>query len=83
MVSFYDIHFRSNNPKVFLKAPLAPIFINFEGEARTEKSYFLVRIFQKVCKNAFLSCFFFQNFASKILPLKVLFDALGELAKLN
>ena len=29
---FYDIHFRRTNPKIFLKAPWAPIYFNFEGE---------------------------------------------------
>ena len=49
--------FLVSDPKNFLKAPLTPIYTNFEGAAR-----FLVHIFQKVSKNA---CFwlFFQNYA--------------------
>ena len=42
-----------------LRCPfLAPIHTNFEGEARALKPNFSVKIFQKVPKNAFLSCFF-------------------------
>ena len=33
--------------KIFLKAPLAPIYTNFEGGARAEKRDFLVKTFQK------------------------------------
>ena len=49
------------DPKNFLKAPLAPIYNNFEREARAEKRNFLVNNFQKVPKNTLFG--FFQNFA--------------------
>ena len=41
------------DPKVFLKAPLAPKYINFEGERAPKKRNFLVKIFQKVPKKTF------------------------------
>ena len=53
--------FLMTDPKIFSKAPLAPIYTNFKGEARAEKRDFLVNIFQKVPKNAFFDLFF-QNF---------------------
>ena len=34
---FRDIHFSLTDPKIFLKAPLAPKHTNFEGGARAEK----------------------------------------------
>ena len=48
--------------KNFLKAPMALIYTNFEGERAPKKRDVLVKIFEKVPKNAFLACFF------KILP---------------
>ena len=43
---FWDIHFWQTDPKIFLKAPSAPINTNFEGGARAEKkSNFLVKNF--------------------------------------
>ena len=68
-------------PKIFLKAPLTPICTNFEGEARAEKRVFLVKIFQKLPKNAFFGLFFFQNFACGVENCTLnqgLFSALGE-----
>ena len=51
---------------MFLRAPSAPIYTNFEGGGGAPiKRNFLVNIFQKVPKNAFLACFF------KILPHKI------------
>ena len=47
----------SKDPKIFLKAPLSPIFTNSEGGA-IEK---LVKFFQKLPKNAFFGLIF-QNF---------------------
>ena len=55
-----DIHCWLPDPITFRQAP---IFINFEGKARAEKTLFLVQIFQKVLKNSFLAGFFFQNYA--------------------
>ena len=60
--TFYEIHFLPTDPKIFLKAPLAPIYTNFEGERAPKKRDFLVKIFQKVPKNAFFGLFF-QIFA--------------------
>ena len=51
--TFSEIHFLPTNPKIFLKAPLAPIYTNFEGERAPKKRYFFVKIFQKVPKNGF------------------------------
>ena len=42
------------DPKIFLKALLAPIYTNFEGERAPKKNaIFFVKIFQKVPKNGF------------------------------
>ena len=37
-VLFWDIHCRLTDPKPFLKATLAPIYTNFEGEARQKNA---------------------------------------------
>ena len=51
------------DPKMFLKAPWAPMYTNFEGGARAEKTQFFGQKFSKKClKTPFLACFF------KILP---------------
>ena len=50
------------DPKIFLKAPAAPIYANFEGECAPKKRNFLVKLFQKLPINAFFGLFF-QNFA--------------------
>ena len=60
---FKEIQFWPTNLKIFLKAPLAPIYTNFEGGARAKKKRnFSVKVFQKVPKNAFFGLLF-QNFA--------------------
>ena len=51
-------------PKIFLKAPLAPIYINFEGGARAEKTRFFGQHFPKNAKKRF----FFLTYFVKILP---------------
>ena len=56
--TFSEIHFWPTDPKIFLKAPLAPIYTNFEGERAPKKTRFFVEIFQKVPKNGFFDCFF-------------------------
>ena len=62
--TFSEIHFWPTDPKIFLKAPLAPIYTNFERErAPKKKRNFFVKIFQKVPKNGFF-WLFFQKFAS-------------------
>ena len=51
--TFSEIHFWPTDPKIFLKAPLAPIYTNFEGERAPKKRDFFVKIFQKLPKNGF------------------------------
>ena len=45
-----DLQFWLTDPKVLLKAPSAPIFVNFVGEARAEKTHFCGQMFQKFPK---------------------------------
>ena len=56
--TFSEIHFWPTDPKIFLKAPSAPIYTNFEGERAPKKRDFFVKIFQKLPKNGFFDCFF-------------------------
>ena len=56
--TFLRNRFFVTNAKLFLNSPLAPIYTKFDGGADTKKRNFLVRIFQKVRKNAFFACFF-------------------------
>ena len=42
-----EIQFWPTDLKIFLKAPLAPIYINFEGGARAEKRRFFGQNFPK------------------------------------
>ena len=51
------ILFQKSDPKIFLKAPLAPIYTNFKGERAPKKRVFSVKIFRKVPKNGFFDCF--------------------------
>ena len=46
--TFSEIHLWPTDTKIFLKAPLAPIYTNFEGERAPKKTRFFVKIFQKV-----------------------------------
>ena len=55
--TFSEIHFWPTDPKIFLEAPLAPIYTNFEGERAPKKTLFFVKIFQKLPKNGFLTVF--------------------------
>ena len=59
--TFSEIHFWPTDPKIFLKAPSAPIYTNFEGERAPKKRDFFVKIFQKLPENGFSDCFFFKN----------------------
>ena len=54
-------------PKIFLKAPLAPIYTNIEGGARAEKTQFFIQNFPA---------------AQKFWPKQGLFSALAEHEKL-
>ena len=69
------------DPKIFLKAPLAPLYTNFEGGA--EKVRFFVKYFHKVPRNAFFS-FFFSKFClrRRKFDQNSLCNALGELGNL-
>ena len=50
-VLFWDIQFWLTDLEIFPKAPLAPIYTNFEGGARAEKTQFYGQNFpQKVPK---------------------------------
>ena len=54
--------FLADRPSNFLKAPLAPMYTNFEGGARAEKNaIFWSKLSKKCLKRLFLD--FFQNFA--------------------
>ena len=73
LCTFLGYLFWVTDHKFFLKAPLAPIYTNdlytfganitLRGERAPKKRNFLIKIFQKVPKNAFFGLFFFQNFA--------------------
>ena len=57
--TFSEIHFWPTDPKIFLKAPLAPIYTNFEGErAPKKKRIFLSNFFKNCPKTAFFTLFF-------------------------
>ena len=45
--TFSEIHFWPNDPKIFLKAPMAPIYSNFEGERAPKKTRFFCQNFSK------------------------------------
>ena len=56
--TFSDIHFWRIDPKIFLKAPLAPIYTNFEGERAPKKTQFFCQNFSKSAqKRLFLTVF--------------------------
>ena len=56
--TFQEIHFWPTDPKNFLQAPSAPIFTNFEGGARAEKTQFFGQNFPKSAQKR-LFCLFF------------------------
>ena len=45
--TFSEMHFWPTDPKIFLKAPLAPIYTNFEGERASKKTQFFCQNFSK------------------------------------
>ena len=55
--TFSEIHFWPTDHKIFLRAPSALIYTNFEGERAPKKRDFFVKIFQNVPKNGFFDCF--------------------------
>ena len=70
LVLFWDIQFWLNDLKIFVKAPLEPVYTNFEGGARAKKNAIFVSKFSKEClktpKSFFNSCF------SQIMPIDLL-----------
>ena len=60
--TFSEIHFCPTDPKIFLKAPLAPIYSNFEGERAPKKTRFFCQNFSKSAQKR-LFLLFFQKFA--------------------
>ena len=60
--TFSEIHFWRTDPKSFLKAPLAPIYTNFEGERTPKKTQFFGQNFSKSAQKR-LFWLFFQKFA--------------------
>ena len=55
---FSEINFWPTDLKIFLKAPWAPIYTNFEGERAPKKTRFFCQNFFKKCpKTAFLTVF--------------------------
>ena len=60
--TFSEIHFWATDPKIFLRAPSAPIYTNFEGERAPKKNAIFWSTFFKKCpKTAFLTVFFFKK----------------------
>ena len=55
--TFSEIHFWPTDPKIFLKAPLAPIYTNFEGERAPKKRDFFSKFFKNCPKTAFVTVF--------------------------
>ena len=56
--TFSEIHFWPTDPKIFLKAPLAPIHTNFKGERAPKKNAIFCQIFSKNAqKRLFLTVF--------------------------
>ena len=60
--TFSEIHFCPTDPKIFLKAPLAPIYTNFEGERAPKKTRFFCQNLSKSAQKR-LFWLFFQKFA--------------------
>ena len=59
ILRYQFLNFWLTDFKIFLRAPLAPIYTSFEGGGgRQKKRNFLVEIFQKVPKNAIFGLFF-------------------------
>ena len=80
LCTIFKYQFLVKDPESFLKAPLAPLYMNFEGGARAEKTQFSGQIFQNSAQKL-LFWPFFQNFGcgAENLAKTGLFSALGEL----
>ena len=59
--TFSEIHFWPTDPKIFLKAPLAPIYTNFEGERAPKKNAIFLSKFFKKCPKRLFWLFFQKN----------------------
>ena len=70
-------------PKKFSKAPLVPVYTNFDGERAPKKRDFLVNVFQKMPKKYFFFVFFIQNFAcgAQNLAKTGSFEFFGKIGK--
>ena len=55
--TIFQYTFSLMDPKIFQKAPLAPISTNFEGAVRRKNAIFWSK-FSKNCPKRFLACFF-------------------------
>ena len=72
--------FLVTDTETFIKAPMAPIYTNFEGEARQKKPDYLVKISKKSLKRLFGVFFFiFLSAAQNIWMKQGLFTASGDL----
>ena len=72
------------DPKIFLRAPSAPIYTNFKGGTNAKKTQFFGQPFTKnFLKLPFLACFFFKFLpvAQKLWSEWGLYSDLGELRK--
>ena len=56
--TFSEIHFWPTDPKIFLKAPLAPIYTNFEGERAPKKNAIFCQNFSKSAQKRLFDYFF-------------------------
>ena len=63
MKSVFEIH-EEIPIQIFLKAPLAPIYTNIEKERAPKNATFWSKCSKMCPQTAFLTCFFFQKFAS-------------------
>ena len=81
--SHYLQRFLVTDPKIFLKAPLAPIYTNIGEGARAGKKFFFSKFLKKCLKTTFSACLFkIMLAAKKFWPKQGLFSALVELEKL-
>ena len=51
--TFSETHFWPTDPKIFLKAPWAPVYTNFEGERAPKKNDFCQNFSKSVQKRLF------------------------------
>ena len=82
--TFSEIHFWPTDPKIFLKAHLAPIYTNFEEERAPKKTRFFCQNFSKSAQK-WLFLLFFQKFAcgAEILAKIGAKQCFGKARKIN